>query len=208
VDNGIFVPVRMVYMTHTFGVRHDGNFFMFQSKYPRARPPKKLIEFTPNGKRVSDKPIIWKVSDTAVGPKFDQQGNIYSAEQVKPKNQLYPVDLREPLSSKGKEAEHLAAATMYGSILKFSPKGASVTGALRSKMGMSHVALHYCNCENSRFDVDEFGRVWYPATVFESACWTPMGMRSHISAAMATQIAAAPAARIRRSPNPKSPSPG
>jgi hypothetical protein len=29
-------------------------------------------------------------------------------------------------------------------------------------MGISHVDLFYCNCENTRFDVDEFGRVWYP----------------------------------------------
>jgi hypothetical protein len=29
-------------------------------------------------------------------------------------------------------------------------------------MGVSHVDLFYCNCENTRFDVDEFGRVFYP----------------------------------------------
>ncbi|MCA9223151.1 MAG: hypothetical protein KDA71_22695, partial [Planctomycetales bacterium] len=198
-SNGLFVPVSMVYMTHTFGVRHDGNFFVFQSKYPRARPPKKLIEFTPDGKRVSDTPIIWKVSDTAVGPKFDQQGNIYIAEQVKPADQLYPTDFDEYFAAENREPERRAAATMYGSIVKFSPKGgmfdfegsanpfdgepqldpslrkvaavsceygrpkpASITGALWSKMGISHVALHYCNCENTRYDVDEFGRVWYP----------------------------------------------
>jgi hypothetical protein len=200
--NGLFVPVSMVYMTHTFGIRHDGHFFMFQSKYPRSRPPKKLIEFTPDGKRVSDTPIIWMVSDTAVGPKFDQQGNIYIAEQVKPANQLYPDEVKACVSGKGRAAEQRAAATMYGSILKFSPKGgmihftprsknsvpydgtpkldpslkkvdaatcpngsvkpAPVTGALWMKMGISHVCLHYCNCENTRFDVDEFGRVWYP----------------------------------------------
>jgi len=198
--NGLFVPVSMVYMTHTFGIRHDGRFFMFQSKFPRARPPKKLIEFLPNGKRASDTPVIWMVSDTAIGPKFDQQGNIYIAEQVKPPDQLYPPEFKAYFG-RGKKPGHTAAKIMYGSILKFSPKGgmihfqtrkgaapfdgqpkldpslkkvnavtcpngsvkpAPVTGALWMKMGISHIDLHYCNCENTRFDVDEFGRVWYP----------------------------------------------
>jgi hypothetical protein len=201
VPNGLFVPVSMVYMTHTFGIRHDGHFFMFQSRYPRARPPKKLIEFAPDGKRVSDQPIIWMVSDTAIGPKFDQQGNIYIAEQVKPEDRIYPPEIGKYVAGKERAAEQRAAATMYGSVLKFSPKGgmvhfdtrngakpfdgapqldsslkrveavtcpngsvkpAGVTGALWMKMGISHVDLHYCNCENTRFDVDEFGRVWYP----------------------------------------------
>jgi len=29
-------------------------------------------------------------------------------------------------------------------------------------MGVSHIDIFYCNCESTRFDVDEFGRVWYP----------------------------------------------
>ena len=29
-------------------------------------------------------------------------------------------------------------------------------------LGISHVNFDYCNCENVRFDVDPFGRVWYP----------------------------------------------
>ena len=90
---------------------------------------------------------------------------------------------------------------MYGSIVKFGPKGGSfklafyrpwpnepepdpkwktvkaaswigqvhdrfspseVTGAKWMHMGISQINLHYCNCENTRFDVDPYGRVWYP----------------------------------------------
>jgi hypothetical protein len=95
---------------------------------------------------------------------------------------------------------------MYGSIVKFSPKGGmihfdmgdhkenpfpgepkldpalktveavsfissgdqwrlfpvKVTGAEWMHMGYSHVDICNCTCESTRFDVDEFGRVWFP----------------------------------------------
>jgi hypothetical protein len=37
-----------------------------------------------------------------------------------------------------------------------------ITGAQWFRSGVSHVDLIACNCENIRFDVDEFGRVFYP----------------------------------------------
>ena len=37
-----------------------------------------------------------------------------------------------------------------------------VTRAEWTYFGISHVDHLYCNCENVRFDVDPFGRVWYP----------------------------------------------
>jgi hypothetical protein len=43
---------------------------------------------------------------------------------------------------------------------KFIP--ASVTGAQWAHFGLSHLEINQCNCENTRFDVDAFGRVWYP----------------------------------------------
>ncbi|PCJ59047.1 MAG: hypothetical protein COA79_11860 [Planctomycetota bacterium] len=39
---------------------------------------------------------------------------------------------------------------------------AKVYGADWIKMGISHLEYFYCNCESTRFDVDAFGRVWYP----------------------------------------------
>jgi hypothetical protein len=51
-----------------------------------------------------------------------------------------------------------AYASFYGEHLN----PLKVTGAEWVRMGISHQCLHYCNCENTRFDVDEFGRVWYP----------------------------------------------
>ncbi|MFC1479702.1 hypothetical protein ACFL6F_03810 [Planctomycetota bacterium] len=203
--HGRYVPVSMVFMTHTLGVRYDGNIFMFEAGNHGGRPPKMLREYLPTGERKSDTPIIWKASDTVIGPKFDPQGNIYIADQIKPLDEPYPEEFKEVVGEVKPDKMHLgkfpvknACMTMYGSIMKFSPKGGmihfggknpykgdpkldpslktvtagsyhgyrfyttKVTGALWIKPGISHVDLHYCNCENTRFDVDEFGRVWYP----------------------------------------------
>jgi hypothetical protein len=212
--NATFMPVCMTFMSHTLGIRHDGHLFVFsRASNGRPRSPKALYEYLPSGKRVGD-PIIWKVSDVAVGPKFDQQGNIYVAEIVKPKGKLFPKDFKDvvargPKGAKRQGTPTSAVMTMYGSILKFSPKGgmvkypkikwrgatnadpfkgepklapglrsedvsfyygtkfqalssAKVIGAEWIRMGISHIDMFYCNCESTRFDVDEFGRVWYP----------------------------------------------
>jgi hypothetical protein len=201
--HGFYVPVSMTFLTHTVGIRHDGHVFIFEPAHPGGRPPKMLHEYLPSGRRVTDDPIIWKVSDTAVGPKFDPQGNIYIAEQVKPLGQLYPEEFKGVVGpvKVGKtalEGLRRQVVSMYGSIVKFSPRGGmihyggenpfggkprldpslktvdaahfrgdgvrpvKVTGAEWIRTGVSHVDLIACNCENTRFDVDEFGRVWYP----------------------------------------------
>ena len=41
-------------------------------------------------------------------------------------------------------------------------KPLKVTGAEWIAFGYSHVEVSSCICETTRFDVDEFGRVWYP----------------------------------------------
>ena len=58
-------------------------------------------------------------------------------------------------------AKSVDAASWIGQVHdRFSPN--KVTGAMWMHMGISQINLHYCNCENTRFDVDPFGRVWYP----------------------------------------------
>jgi hypothetical protein len=211
--NSIYVPVCMVYMTHTLGIRGDGHLFVFE-KGKGSRPPKALYEYLPSGKRASDVPIIWKVSDSAVGPKFDPDGNIYVLEQLKPVDELVPPEFAEfvgaiKIGSKFNKSDPRGnPPQMYGSVVKFSRRGgmidwpgagynhvknnpfdgapklaaglktveaaacygnterfvarATVTGAEWFRGGVSHVELFYCNCESTVFDVDEFGRVWYP----------------------------------------------
>jgi hypothetical protein len=215
--HGRFVPTSMTYTTHTVGVRRDGHIFVFEPDAPGGRPPKMLIEYLPTGER-KPTPIIWKVSDTAVGPKFDLAGNIYVAEQVKEPERPVPADFKGlvgevKVGARVEDTVKDGLLTMYGSILKFTPKGGmvnfpatprgntsqtrmdptganpfdgepqldpslktqpvtsfrqgrlsalTVTGAEWVRTGISHVGFESCNCENTRFDVDDFGRVFYP----------------------------------------------
>jgi len=204
--------VIMVYMTHTLGVRHDGHLFVFEGHptQPNKDACHALFEYTPSGAGgpgAGGTPIIWKASDSVVGPRFDQEGNIYVAEQIRPADQLIPPEFAGyfgPVTMKSGWPDgdpKAAIAQMYGSIVKFSPKGGSfeptyyknqwgepkldpamktiegamwicqihnhfspnkAIGAQWMHMGISQINLHNCNCENTRFDVDPFGRVWYP----------------------------------------------
>jgi len=204
----VFTRVCMGYMTHTMGVRPDGHVFVFErSAKLDHRANKALYQYEPSGKKLAT-PVIWNVSDNVVGPKFDQQGNIYIAEQIRPPDRLVPPEyaafvgaLKVGAGGGSADARRQVAVTMYGSILKFTPKGGTievmdakagkpydgepqlapglktqeavwgyygnlrptkVVGAEWIHLGASHVNIDYCNCEHINFDVDPFGRVWYP----------------------------------------------
>ncbi len=204
----VFTRVCMGYMTHTMGVRPDGHVFVFErgAKLDH-RANKALYQYEPSGRKL-ETPVIWNVSDNVVGPKFDQDGNIYIAEQIRPADRFVPPEYAGfvgPLKVGGggasADARRQVAVTMYGSILKFTPKGGTievmdakagkphdgepqlapglktqdavwgtygnlkptrVVGAEWIHLGASHVNIDYCNCEHINFDVDPFGRVWYP----------------------------------------------
>lgn len=126
-----FVPVSETEMPHCMGIRwSDGHIFVLQPGRPGDRPPKALHEYLPSGKKVTTDPIIWKTSDAVLGPRFDAAGNIYIAEHLGPKGWSYPPEMVElfgeitkRINSDTPQAEN---ASMYGSIIKFSPKGGMV----------------------------------------------------------------------------------
>lgn len=220
-----YVPVGMTELPHTLGVRwSDGHLFVLEpylfSKWCGGRTFKALHEYLPTGKRVTTvgAPIIWKLSDGAVGPKFDAAGNIYVAEFIRPKGWNYPPEIKDHLDARGVtqlRGKAAAITSLYGSILKFTPKGGmvhwprggkpdgsntsnegawagpdpfegqprldpalptmdaefyswdqlrpiKVTGAEWIHPGVGNVGMFRCNCENITFDVDEFGRVFFP----------------------------------------------
>jgi hypothetical protein len=198
---GMWVPANMTEIKHTLGIRADGNVFVLHPPGSGGRPPKALHMYSPEGKKLTKDPIIWKVSDGCIGPRFDAAGNIYVAEIVNPGGQPYPEEFVKILG-KVKPNERPrgvknAIANMYGSVVKFSPKGGmfhlggpdpfkgkpkfdglktieaaayysamqrptKITGAEWLAFGYSHVEIQGCICETTRFDVDEFGRVFYP----------------------------------------------
>ncbi|MHC4917555.1 MAG: hypothetical protein ACYTGB_18930, partial [Planctomycetota bacterium] len=198
---GMWVPANMTEVKHTLGIRADGHILVFHPRGAGGRPPKALHEYTAEGKKLTTDPIIWKVSDGCIGPRFDAAGNIYVAEIVNPGKQPYPEEFVK-IFGEVKPAERPrgvknAIANMYGSIVKFTPKGGmfhlpgqepfkgkpkldglktvdaaayyntmqrptKITGAQWLAFGYSHVEIQGCICETTRFDVDEFGRVFYP----------------------------------------------
>jgi len=220
-----YAPVSMSGLPHMLGARwSDGHLFFMHPLTTKngARTFKAMHEYLPTGKRVTTNadPIVWKISDAALGPKFDAAGNIYVAEALRPEGWILPDRLKEYCTAKGlaikpTSKNHLGGeiykgpvgvlANMYGSILKFSPKGGMVhwknrkgkkgepytgtprldpalktlkaaymqgayykglkiTGAEWIHPGIGHVGFYRCNCENVTFDVDEFGRVFFPDT--------------------------------------------
>ncbi len=187
---GIY-PDMYVITSHQLGVRHDGHVFVQANPDKVLRRARYMQHYGPDGKKVADGPVWW-TSEVAVGPKFDAAGNIYFAEQIKPKGRSCPPELKDVPGT----------ARLYGGIVKFPPSGGvfsfggkivpppgapqarpapgaatteciyswksgrdlpcKVTGAEWVRMGVSHIEHAGCTCENTRFDVDEFGRVFYP----------------------------------------------
>ncbi|HOX08470.1 MAG TPA: hypothetical protein PK280_18890 [Planctomycetota bacterium] len=207
--NNSYVPVSMTDQPHTLGVRgSDGHIFTMEPAAPGDRPPKMVREYLPTGKLVSETPLVWKVSDAALGPRFDAAGNVYVADVVRPAGWVYPPEFDQAFPAKVElnktrpTGAQDAVANGYGSIVKFSPKGGiidvkgwknpfpgefkadpafketavvwyearqlrgpeKVVGAEWVHPGISQVFLARCNCESTSFDVDEFGRVFFPDT--------------------------------------------
>jgi DNA-binding beta-propeller fold protein YncE len=201
---GRYAPVSMTDMSHTLGIRGDGHVFVLQPGHHGDRPSKALHEYLPSGKRITTDPIVWMVSDGAVGARFDAAGNIYIADTVNPGVRPYPEEFEKifgkiEMNKTRPSGVQDEVANMYGSIVKFSPRGGTIhypdkdppytgepkldpalktvdsayyagqaqrpvkiTGAEWLAFGYSHVEVNACVCETTRFDVDEFGRVWYP----------------------------------------------
>lgn len=81
---------------------------------------------------------LWAVTDGALGPRVDLQGNLYMAECVRPLGQPYPEIFKGRLIAGTKDGSsgftlqtnygsmETEYNWMYGSVVKFSPKGGAV----------------------------------------------------------------------------------
>ncbi len=95
-----------------------------------------ILKFSPKGGAV-----VWPTAASGAGKRM-MEPKPYSGE-MKLDPSLKTVDM--------------ATCDQY---FRFIP--ARVTGAEWAHFGLSHLEMNECNCENTRFDVDPFGRVWYP----------------------------------------------
>ena len=195
-----------------FCVDRAGNVYVKQrGKYYHGRM--RVDQYDRNGK--FGRTIVWVVSDGAIGPRVDLQGNVYIAECIKPVGKPYP-DFFNGLLPNVKIDKRGSVAKqytwMYGSIIKFSPKGGAVwyprradndaygfdgeaklpAGLTKEKIDTPHgdraptirrgelqgatwwrfgcaylLDMHpghnrRCHCTACEFDLDDFGRVFYP----------------------------------------------
>jgi len=188
-----------------FSVDHAGNVYAkHRGKHYHGRMTVNRYDKDGNFKRT----VLWAVSDGAMGPRVDRQGNLYIAEAVKPIRRRHPAFFKDRMPTVQASRQY---TWMVGSIVKFGPKGGAVwfpvirkydeyafdgsatldaslareeistlhsgrllrtpgylQGALWWRFGCAPVLdMHRshnvrCHCTGSDFDVDDFGRVFYP----------------------------------------------
>jgi hypothetical protein len=152
----------------------------------------KVLTFEGSGKVLSHS-LVDGLTAGACSPRIDAAGNIYVADCCKPAGRVLPpgLDGRVPRSRKLPTGAPNWYPAMCGSIIKFPPSGGklrgggskvtvgyggkhdlTLSGALWQRDGVSGTPLHkgvggayYCSCEQMRFDVDGFGRVFAPDVV-------------------------------------------
>ena len=188
-----------------FCVDRQGNVYVkHRGKHYHGRMT--VDEYDRNGKK--KRTVLWVVTDGAMGPRIDRAGNLYLAEAVKPLGRRHPLFFKDKMPSVQASRQY---TWMYGSLIKFSPKGGAVwfpvlskvdeyafdgaakldpalrketistlhsgrlirtpgqlQGALWWRFGCAFVLdMHRshnvrCHCTGSDFDVDDFGRTFYP----------------------------------------------
>jgi hypothetical protein len=158
----------------------------------RGRHWGKILLFDAGGKVVNHS-LVDGLTAGACSPRIDNAGNIYVADCSKPAGQVVPPGLKGKVSE-GKrlpDGSRNWYPAVCASIIKFPPIGGklrdggarttvgyggshdlNLAGALWQRGGVSGAPLHggvggayYCSCEQMRFDVDGFGRVFAPDVV-------------------------------------------
>jgi len=208
-------PEGTTYWPRDFGLDPSGNIYV-KNRSKEYHGLMTVEQYGPDGslKRTA----IWASADGALGPRIDRQGNLYMAEVVKPVGQPYPELFKGRLvagtidGSSGFTLQSGFASMdreyswMYGSVIKYGPKGGAVwfpnrpqpfdgeckldptlakqpvigmrganvvdgvelQGALWLRPGYAYLAdmagsgTDRCHCTASDFDVDPFGRVFFP----------------------------------------------
>jgi hypothetical protein len=150
-----------------------------------------LYSYKPDGSLLKEKLIDADIRSLN-SPRLDYQGNIYLALGLRPGKDRLPAGLKGKLPRDKKDPDAVGGLNsyplIYGSIAKFGPEGGEirkgnggrecnyaygtvthVKGAKWIFSGASNVPSwrtpgtpDICLCESPRFDVDGFGRSFYP----------------------------------------------
>jgi len=114
------IPSGTTSWERDFCVDRAGNVYVKQ-RGERYHGRMRIDEYGPDGR--FKRTAIWVASDGALGPRIDLAGNLYLAECIKPLGKPYPDDFEDRLPSPYAERQY---TWMYGSLVKFSPKGGGV----------------------------------------------------------------------------------
>ncbi|MHC4916357.1 MAG: NHL repeat-containing protein [Planctomycetota bacterium] len=109
-----------------FDVDRHGN--VYTKQRGRKYHGRMMVDkYTADGKRAGR--LIWVVSDGCHGPRVDAAGNVYITESIRPPGVQVPEYFKDklPKTKINKRGSPLQQYRwMYGSVIKFSPKGGAV----------------------------------------------------------------------------------
>ena len=166
----------------------SGNLYMMHHYIPHTAMENQVTRIGSDG-RIKDYGFI-EIRALAAGLRVDRDGNVYLGCTIQPPDALPPKDL----AARMPERPRTLFKRVYGSIVKFGPKGGIIRpdpkGALAcpGAKGMipftaegaewvhpgfapvlSRISDKHggpgCSCRNGRFDLDDFGRLFIPDAV-------------------------------------------
>jgi hypothetical protein len=166
----------------------DGDIYKMHHYIPHTAFHNQITRIGPDG-RIKDYGFI-EIRALAAGVRVDREGNVYVGCTIQPRDALPPKELAAKLP----ERPRTLFKRVYGSIVKFGPKGGIIKGDPNGTLGcpgakgltpfvaqgakwvhpgfspmLSRVSDKRggpaCSCRNGRFDLDEFGRLFIPDAV-------------------------------------------
>jgi hypothetical protein len=147
----------------------QGNLYVAHHREHRSglHDPYEVVvsKLSPSGSMVRSQFIHHVERSLSGGLKVDKQGNIYIGIRVKPSGQEYPGNLAGKISGTGAAGDLLYwAKEMYGSLIKYSNSGSKLWEYFgispTTRHGIYPVSGPGCLCNVTRFDVDQFGRIF------------------------------------------------
>ena len=163
----------------------DGSIYKVHHYVPHASPKNQITRLAPDG-RTTNYGFI-EINTSVAGVRVDRDGNVYVGCTVQPADDVPPPDVAVGMPDKTRAL----FKRLYGSIVKFSPKGGTIQPDEKGKLacpgprgllpyrveGADWVHPGYspmlsrvsdsaggpgCSCRNARFDLDDYARLFIP----------------------------------------------
>jgi hypothetical protein len=116
-------------MGRGLAVRHDGTIYVVHENLPQVHQRYGISVWGSDGKLRKEN-LVGSLSQGALSLRIDPTGNLYVGDPVKPAGQTVPSDFQGKVDTAKKKSDQVDNhyPIMYGSILKFGPKGGAGVG--------------------------------------------------------------------------------